>query len=496
MVRGTTISGLAGYAPSLLVVSGRGLLPAPKVVLKSFQSLGLASRERKRGEAVVLDVSAGIGRGPGSCSSGFRGFSGGRKTTLSSRRLVISLLDKGGSVSRRHARRRTRSGFACASGAYTLGPRDTPSLFFSLQHGELANDAGRRAAPHKQPSSAGSGARSRSLAGDARGRGGGRGTARGNEEQPASSSSSSSSSALLADTAIRSTDNDAVGSRIAAIQHHYLDADRTRSFSRPVSAATTRPPIINIGTYLRCRAIDSLVASFVEQGTGKKQIISLGAGSDSRYWRLHAQPATRARLRHYVELDFAELTTSKVAKVVRHQELLSAVASEEADVRISPNRASLQSASYSLLACDLRTLETSESVTQSLQGVLDPTLDTLILAECVLAYLHPASSTSLLQHLAETLERPYAICYEMCVAGDASGDAAEPSKFGAVMLNNLQGSLLSWMTSRGSPSRSPTFSSLTPSSYPGTQLEHARVKSLRYPSIPRQALRKDARQGR
>ena len=170
--------------------------------------------------------------------------------------------------------------------------------------------------------------------GTPRGRGGGRGAARGNEEQPAASSSSSSSSALLADAAIRSTDNDAVGSRIAAIQHHYLDADPYSLLLGPVSAATARPPIINIGTYLRCRAIDSLVASFVEQGTGKKQIISLGAGSDSRYWRLHAQPATRARLRHYVELDFAELTTSKVAKVVRHQELLSAVASEEADVRI------------------------------------------------------------------------------------------------------------------------------------------------------------------
>lgn len=104
----------------------------------------------------------------------------------------------------------------------------------------------------------------------------------------------------------------------------------------------------------------------------------------------------------------------------------------------APDRASLHSACYSLLACDLRTLETSESVTQSLQGMLDPTLDTLILAECVLAYLHPTSSTSLLQHLAATLDNPYAICYEMCVAGDASGDAAEPSKFGAVMLNNLQ----------------------------------------------------------
>lgn len=66
-------------------------------------------------------------------------------------------------------------------------------------------------------------------------------------------------------------------------------------------------------------------------------------------------------------------------------------------------------------------------------------MDTLILAECVLAYLSPESSSVLLQHLSTLLNRPFAICYEMCVAGDDPLEAAaQPSKFGTVMLNNLQ----------------------------------------------------------
>lgn len=74
-----------------------------------------------------------------------------------------------------------------------------------------------------------------------------------------------------------------------------------------------------------------------------------------------------------------------------------------------------------------------------IQAALDPNLDTLILAECVLAYLTPDSSNRLLQHLSNFFTRPFAICYEMCVAGDdVDLLEAEPDKFGAVMMANLQ----------------------------------------------------------
>lgn len=165
-----------------------------------------------------------------------------------------------------------------------------------------------------------------------RGRGGERGGLANSQQ---SAASSSSSSIMKDDAAIRSTDNDAVGSRIAAIQHHYLESDSYTLLLGPSIPPAFRSPIINIGTYLRCRAIDRLVDSFLDSpGSSQKQIISLGSGSDSRYWRLHSDPIKRSKLRHYIELDFPELTSSKIEKVVRHKELFSAVTVEDGDVRI------------------------------------------------------------------------------------------------------------------------------------------------------------------
>jgi hypothetical protein len=45
---------------------------------------------------------------------------------------------------------------------------------------------------------------------------------------------------------------------------------------------------------------------------------------------------------------------------------------------------------------------------------------------------------ALLEYFASLVKRPYAICYEMCVAGDTKEEVAQESKFGNVMLNNLQ----------------------------------------------------------
>lgn len=71
---------------------------------------------------------------------------------------------------------------------------------------------------------------------------------------------------------------------------------------------------------------------------------------------------------------------------------------------------------------------------------LDGNVDTLIIAECVLAYLSPEASKRLLEALGRLLNRASAVCYEMCVAGDQRGsnDDGSPSRFGTVMLHNLQ----------------------------------------------------------
>ena len=98
------------------------------------------------------------------------------------------------------------------------------------------------------------------------------------------------SSHVDSDAAIRLTDTDAVTARYSAVQKGYIRDPFTRPLlPRGAQFQPSRPPLINVGTYVRSEGIDSLVTQWIElsQQEGKKcQIVSLGAGSDSRFWRI------------------------------------------------------------------------------------------------------------------------------------------------------------------------------------------------------------------
>ena len=91
------------------------------------------------------------------------------------------------------------------------------------------------------------------------------------------------------DAAIRLTDTDAALARLSAVQKHYLTDSFVKFFVPRAHLQPPRPPLINIGTYLRSEAIDELVGQWIgrAESEGKKcQVVSLGAGSDTRFWRL------------------------------------------------------------------------------------------------------------------------------------------------------------------------------------------------------------------
>ena len=90
------------------------------------------------------------------------------------------------------------------------------------------------------------------------------------------------------DVSIRETDNDAAHARLSAVRKGYLEDPFIQYFVPRPHLVPTRPPLINIGTYLRSQAVDNLVKGWLNLDLrgGKKQIVSLGAGSDTRFWRL------------------------------------------------------------------------------------------------------------------------------------------------------------------------------------------------------------------
>ena len=109
------------------------------------------------------------------------------------------------------------------------------------------------------------------------------------------------------DEAVRTTDDDAAASRLyattfilpsmsksgwlgrSAVNLGYLNDPFVSHLYRPKygessQSGSRKPPLINVGTHHRTWAIDLLVDQFLEKGG--RQIVSLGAGSDTRFWRL------------------------------------------------------------------------------------------------------------------------------------------------------------------------------------------------------------------
>ena len=78
--------------------------------------------------------------------------------------------------------------------------------------------------------------------------------------------------------------------RLSAVQNGYISDTFVRHLlPRGAHFQPPRPPLINVGTYVRSEGIDQLVNGWLNLAAheGRQcQIVSLGAGSDTRFWRI------------------------------------------------------------------------------------------------------------------------------------------------------------------------------------------------------------------
>jgi [phosphatase 2A protein]-leucine-carboxy methyltransferase len=229
------------------------------------------------------------------------------------------------------------------------------------------------------------------------------------------------------DKIIRQTDGDASNSRLSAVALGYLTDEYASCFLQ--GQTPRRYPLINRGTYVRTSAIDRLVDNFltttIDNNTSNAsaaplaQIISLGAGSDTRFFRLSA---TRRNSILYHELDFLDNVRDKLSQISSSQKLLHLLPIHD----ISPDKSSLASPTYNLHSIDLRDFA-STSPPSILN--LSSTLPTLLISECCLCYLPPQTTSAILTHFTSLLTSSLAIIlYEPIRPYDS---------FGKTMLTNL-----------------------------------------------------------
>ena len=212
-------------------------------------------------------------------------------------------------------------------------------------------------------------------------------------------------------------------------------------------------PVVNYpikGTYTRTNALDILINAFLSssQNTELKQIISLGAGTDTRYFRLRAQNRHRNVIYH--EFDFPAVCAAKCLiaesnKVLCGEEILSRPqnlhptptdghATTHADGELEwellrstdDDGGSGMEAGYICHPLDLRQLPTIQSLSH-FRG-LRADLPTLIISECCLCYLDVDVARDVLKWFTERIQSLGVILYEPLGVDDA---------FGQMMVENL-----------------------------------------------------------
>uniref|UniRef100_M4C3X1 [phosphatase 2A protein]-leucine-carboxy methyltransferase n=2 Tax=Hyaloperonospora arabidopsidis (strain Emoy2) TaxID=559515 RepID=M4C3X1_HYAAE len=172
-----------------------------------------------------------------------------------------------------------------------------------------------------------------------------------------------------------------------------------------VDKPTRRIPLIHRGYYLRHVALDRCVELFLSQYSTAPQvnIVSLGAGFDTLFFRLLQKQRFAGNIA-FTEVDCDAIATTK-SKLLKDPDVFAGLLKDTTNLSVVAPRADekvawrcqMQSASYSIIACDLGDLEKLDAMLDA-AGV-ERSMPTLILAECVVSYLAPEKGTELLRYL-------------------------------------------------------------------------------------------------
>ncbi|KAM9802866.1 tRNA wybutosine-synthesizing protein 4 [Syngnathus typhle] len=217
-----------------------------------------------------------------------------------------------------------------------------------------------------------------------------------------------------ADTAVQGTNDSSVVSKVSAAAQGYFHDCFQQHF---VCKVARRSPLINRGYYVRWRAVDHCVRTFLQvtQHCAKRQILSLGAGFDSLYFRLYGDAALNKAV--VFEVDFPDVTRRKAALIQSNVSLSQMLDSHHVLSLTGPLYVS--SSQYVLLGVDVR--HDSHVEETLVKAGLDPTAPTLILSEVVLTYMETQRSDDIISWAARLLPQSLFVMYEQIHPQDPFG---------------------------------------------------------------------------
>jgi len=228
------------------------------------------------------------------------------------------------------------------------------------------------------------------------------------------------------DDAVRGTNTSATECKACAVKLGYYDDPYINHFVN--LKQERRQPEINRGNFIRVRLVRHLIEQFMSKCTAQSlqyQIVNLGCGFDTLYWRL--QDAGHD-IKNFIETDFSDITSKKAFIINKYAELKKRVCKGQKNLVVANKGTDIHGPNYHLVAGDLRKFnELKDKLIKDCE--LDLTLPTLVLTECVLVYLPPSTTSDILTWFSSNFETVIFVNYEQVNLN---------TRFAQVMLDNLK----------------------------------------------------------
>lgn len=112
----------------------------------------------------------------------------------------------------------------------------------------------------------------------------------------------------------------------------------------------------------------------------------------------------------YIEVDFHHLTAAKAQRIARNRHLSEALGPGPKPYTVAHGGAALHSVPYDLVPLDLRDIPALET---ELVPLLDTSVPTLLISECVFCYMTPAQGDAVMRWFLDRFPQTAVVAYEM-----------------------------------------------------------------------------------
>ncbi|KAG8199400.1 hypothetical protein JTE90_000268 [Oedothorax gibbosus] len=223
---------------------------------------------------------------------------------------------------------------------------------------------------------------------------------------------------------VQNTNDSSIVSKLSSSEKEYFEDKWLIVF---VDKPQRRSPIINRGYYIRYKAIEAAFQSwFAALSTTKKdksQIISLGAGFDTSYFRLKSTSYLPSGCK-YIEVDYSKVMHRKL-KYIQNSDLTSCFNINADGSEKHPNIIA-SNGEYVMLGLDLKNYNELKQAFKALH--IDFSAPSLFLSECAVTYMDVESSNSLIKWIQQHFPNSAFVTYEQVCPNDG---------FGIVMQNHF-----------------------------------------------------------